>query len=698
MVDAPLLDKRRYQVMRLSEDFSDEEMARDWTLTESDRAEVERYRKDARLWMAAQLCAVRLYGRLIQQVDDVSPRVLNYLSKQLGLPPSLRVQPPEREATALEHRKNLLTYLGFSKFGEDARAELEQLVDCVQAQQEPLPAELFPQAEAYLLKCRVLPPGPTVLGRLIAHVCADVHTSFFQTLDEALPADLKIAVDGLLKVPEGQQRSAFQRLKAYPPEASIASLKSYLERYDLLLQTGIDVLEPKLLEPAFLEFFFKQAKRYNATDLKRFNAHKRHALMVCFLLETRKQLLNHLVAMHEQYVTAMARESRNVYEKRRRKLRSRRKTAIDIVLSAEDILLGWPDDEALNRDDLWRSVDKSKFKASLATLRLSKRLDERGYGDALLARYPSLRKYFAAFVHLPFAAEQGSEGLLSAIQMVRHLDSGDLGKLPDDAPTSFIPHELTPLLRDDGGRLKRNAWETALALAMKGALRSGDLFLPQSKQHVSFWNLMLSETRWQDLKEDAYHSLQVPRPETVKASLTDDFHVQHAAAAKAFPADAFASIVDGKLKLKRDDKLALPASVNRLQKAIDSHMPLVRIEQLLMEVDRLTGFTRHFESLQAQQARPAGFHRTLLAALISQATNLGVVSMSASMKEASVDNLRRTLRHFVREETLKEASAAIVDAHHKLPLSALHGDGTFSSSDAQRFKIRASSELGPTGR
>ena len=265
-----------------------------------------------------------------------------------------------------------------------------------------------------------------------------------------------------------------------------------------------------------------------------------------------------------------------------------------------------------------------------------------GYGDVLLTRYPSLRKYFAAFVHLPFAAEQGSEDLFTAVQLVRLLDSGDLSRLPDDAPTGFVPHDLVRALRDDKGRLNRNAWETGLALALKGALRSGDLYLPQSKQHVSFWNLMLSETRWQNMKEKAFDSLAVAQPQEVKVSLTRDYHEQHAVAAERFPQDPFAAIVGGKLKLKRGDKLALPASVSRLQKFIDSHMPLIRIERLLAEVEQLTGFTRHFKPLQDQQARPAGFQRTLLAALISQATNLGVVSMSASMKDAGVDILRHT--------------------------------------------------------
>jgi hypothetical protein len=87
------------------------------------------------------------------------------------------------------------------------------------------------------------------------------------------------------------------------------------------------------------------------------------------------------------------------------------------------------------------------------------------------------------------------------------------------------------------------------------------------------------------------------------------------------------------------------------------------------------------------------FYRTLLAALISQATNLGVVSMSASVQGLTVDMLRRVLQEFIREDTLTAANAEIVNHHHALPLSAIHGAGTLSSSDAQRFGIRASSLL-----
>lgn len=117
------------------------------------------------------------------------------------------------------------------------------------------------------------------------------------------------------------------------------------------------------------------------------------------------------------------------------------------------------------------------------------------------------------------------------------------------------------------------------------------------------------------------------------------------------------------------------------------------LNSLLMEVDQLTGFCRHFTPIQSHHSRLKHFYRNLIAALISQATNLGVVSMSASVQGVTVDMLRHVLHYYIREETLKAASADIVNQHHMLPLSAVHGTGTLSSSDGQRFKIRADSLL-----
>lgn len=687
-----LSKRQRYQPIAFPQQFSDEAMVRDWTLSPRDIAEVETSRTSFRLFIALQLCAVRVYGRFLPHVHDLSPHLINYVGQQLGLPPSLAVVVPERKATYTDHRHKIMTYLGFQPFDAQAQAHLEAWI-AHEARRGTLPETLFQQAEQQLLARRVLLPGPSVLERLIIHGCSTVHDELFATVFTRVSPELRQAIDHLLLVPDGEQHSAFAHLKDYPPAPSIASIQAYLQRYRTVAETGIDACELPGFTPEWLTYLSKQAKRYNAKDLKRFTASKRYTLMVCFLLETRQTLLDHLVTMHDQYLMTITRQTHHAHEQKHRALRKRQKRAIDVMLATTDFLLEWPDEQALSKSALWQHVTEAALRTSRHDLREFQRLEERGYGDLLLNRYPSLRKYFADFLHLPFAATPGNEPLLHAIALVRQLDAGEVKRLPPTAPRSFVPQELRRALHDQEGQLHRNAWEMGLALAMKDALRSGDLYLPQSKHHVSFWDLTLSDTRWQEVQPSACDTLQQPPKQEVKAVLTQQFHEASALANTQFPSDDFAAIEDGKLTLKRDDKIVVPPAVSTLQKVINTRLPLVRIEHLLMEVDRLTGFSRHFTSVHGQRTRPPQFYKTLMAALISQATNLGVVSMSASVQGLSVDMLRHVLQDVVREETLTAASAEIVNRHHALPLSAVHGTGTLSSSDAQRFGIRASSLL-----
>jgi hypothetical protein len=107
-------------------------------------------------------------------------------------------------------------------------------------------------------------------------------------------------------------------------------------------------------------------------------------------------------------------------------LRKRQKRAIDVVLETTDMLLEWPEERAFLKAELWQQIDERTFRGSLADLRAFQWLEERGYSDVFLARYPSLHKYFAVFLHLPFTVEQGNDSLLHAIDIIRPLDAGTL--------------------------------------------------------------------------------------------------------------------------------------------------------------------------------------------------------------------------------------------------------------------------------
>ena len=383
--------RQRYQPIALPPDMSEEEVARDWTLSDTDRTEISKYSKSFRLSLAIQLCAVRAYGRFFTPIQDISPRIANYLGSQLGLPPALRMHVPQREATAVEHRQHILSYLGFHKLDEDSQNDLTAWLT-QQAQRGVLPEALFPQAEYYLLDRRILLPGPSVLERLIIHSCAAVHSQLFEAMVQRLVPELRQVIDALLTVPAGEQHSAFSTLKDYPPAATISSIQAYLHRYHTVAATGIDAVAAPEVTTAFLEYLFTLAKRYSAPDLKRFADPKRYALMIAFLLETRKNLLDHLVTMHDQYMTEMCRHAKQSHEQQHREFRKRQKRAIDVVVEATTLLLDWPEETTFSKEELWQHVDERKLRGSLVDLRTFQRLEERGYGDLLLVLQPHLQK------------------------------------------------------------------------------------------------------------------------------------------------------------------------------------------------------------------------------------------------------------------------------------------------------------------
>lgn len=108
--------------------------------------------------------------------------------------------------------------------------------------------------------------------------------------------------------------------------------------------------------------------------------------------------------------------------------------------------------------------------------------------------------------------------LLDAGEVARKLDTGGPEKLLDDAPRHFIPAAWRKALGPAGSRPRRALWELALAFAVRDALRSGDLYLPASRRHMSFsgeplgstWNLVMGERQWAEAKEDAYARLLIP--------------------------------------------------------------------------------------------------------------------------------------------------------------------------------------------
>ena len=128
----------------------------------------------------------------------------------------------------------------------------------------------------------------------------------------------------------------------------------------------------------------------------------------------------------------------------------------------------------------------------------------------------------------------------------------------------------------------------------------------------------------------------------------------------------------------------VPKEADELRDRLYGMLPHVKITDLLLEVDRWTGFTRRFTHLKTGE--PAKDPTLLLTAILADATNLGLAKMAESCPGTSPSKLSWLVAWHIRDETYSKALAGIVNHQYRLPFAAHWGEGTTASSDGQRYR------------
>lgn len=199
--------------LELPVDPSDEELARDWTLSVADLEEVRRSRgSEHRQRFAVQLCALRTLGRFVDDLGKVPVRIANHIGRQLGLPPSLFIDEPERPATASEQAQRIREYLGYRPFDIAAQRQLKLwLADAVTRGVDP--DELEALTITTLRSWKVEIPGRSTIERHISNATASGAGRLWQRFLARLPSEFRDAIDRLLAVADGERHSMLFQFK-----------------------------------------------------------------------------------------------------------------------------------------------------------------------------------------------------------------------------------------------------------------------------------------------------------------------------------------------------------------------------------------------------------------------------------------------------------------------------------------------------
>ena len=268
-----------------------------------------------------------------------------------------------------------------------------------------------------------------------------------------------------------------------------------------------------------------------------------------------------------------------------------------------------------------------------------------------------------------------SEPLIEAAQIIGG------AKSKANHPTTFLRRNSKwhrHLQAQDAGDHK--LWEVAVLFHMRDAFRSGDIWLSHSRRYADLKQALVPLAAAQNTPRLSMPFEPVAWLEDRKTRMADGLsRLVKAARHGAIPGG---SIENGTLKL---DRLSanVPAEADQLVLDLYRRLPDVRITDMLLEVDKATGFTDAFTHLRT--GVPCSDKIGLLNVLLAEGLNLGLSKMAEASNTHEYFQLSRLSRWHIESDAINQALATVIEAQSSLPMAQFWGAGTTASSDGQFF-------------
>ncbi|MEQ4724612.1 Tn3 family transposase [Nonomuraea sp. B19D2] len=692
--------------LRSYPDIGRDDLIRYFTLTPADVAFIDPGRgrgASDRLGLAVQLATLPWLGFVPDEVTAAPPVAVARLAERLAIDAAVLADYGHREQTRSDHLRLVAGYLGWKSApaGSTAMKDLEQfLLD--RAMEHDSPTLLFNLATEYLMAAKMIRPGVTTLARMVATARTSATALTWEKVAHLLTDQLRADLDRLLVYDAGLKMTRLAWLIKAATDASATSVKTAIDKLLYLRNMDAHTLDVSVLAAERRRFLASVGRRSTNQALERREEQRRYPILLTVVTQSAVDQVDEVVMLFDQAVSARESRAKSKTDEaliERAKAGEARQLLLDVILPvlADPSI---PDEQigGLLRNQI--GMSKLREVVSEGWKKLPR---DHGRLSALHASYTYLRQFTPlVLAAIDFQGGTGTAELMEAVAILKRLNESGGRKVPEGAPTSFVPTRYAEYLakaRKDGDETAyRHYWELCVVLALRDGLRSGDVFVPGSRRYADPATYLYTPEQWAPRRAD--FCKLVRKPADAAEAMEQGKEELHAALAQldqtlaeALPDDA------GAVRLDEDDKLVIPplsaedvpGEAEELRAELAGMLPFAPIASLLIELDVRTNFLDCFTHAGGRkQARSVDLKRNILSVLIANATNLGLSRMSEACG-IPYDVLRWTQEWYVREETLREANTCLVNHHHGLELSKVFGGGTMSSSDGQRFPVRGKS-------
>lgn len=664
--------------------MNDERLLLEWLLSVEDiEFVIARARgTESRLRYAIQICCLKQTGRFIDEWSMVPINILNHLSKQLEIDLVHGCLAPGNKNSESKIRQEVKLFLGFKDFDFKNDTLISNFLE-----QTPLlisnKKEITKEVENFLVKAKIHLPCK---NQLMKHVYGKYDKTQVNILATFAAGISEVQYQFLERVYE--QNILLPEIKKPIGEVNVKNIIPKIEVIEELLKLGLESLPWKLIHPSYSEKLAQIIHKYDITAIRRIRPRtKRDVMVICYLHESTKSIMDTMVNSYDKLIGEIERRVNRDYEIELKQLRNRARDSSRRAISTLKLLRDHRHQSTITLEEFCKELKDTNNNLDNIISDCEKVEEFEFYGKSELAqrRYSYLTNFLQRFFDLKFKSATGSENLMAGLNAYRHYHKE--GKIKNEIPTDFIESPWKRALYTKSGKLNRKAWEIGLCFAVKKGLRSGNLYLPQSRYYRDFWEPIYSVCQWQREKAVHYRELNVPEQGSdIIARLKQEFTEQLYLAGGSFGPGNFAEIKNNRLVIHKDDPLPESSKVKELKGILDSYIEPIRIEDLLYHVQKQTGYGRAFKPIEGNKTREIILPNILNATITGHATNLGLYGISRNCTGINGDKLSYVSNYYISPANLKNASDILIGAQQNYWLTKIIGLGERSSSDGMRFR------------
>ena len=683
-----LSETERARLSRFPDDIAPADLITFFTLSKADTAQVPKRTTAAnRLGFALQLCTLRFLGFCPTDLRTIPAPVVHFVADQLQVAPEVLTGYGDREQTRSDHLLQIQRYLGFRRA---SAADLRELGDWLLARalEHDRPTLLFQMACERLRTTKILRPAVTPLERLVATARQEAQTATFRVVQPQLSQERQTLLDSLL-VPDMDLNVTplfwlRDRAIANSPKAILATL----DKLVWLKRGKVYQWEDSGLTPNRQKFLAQVARRSTNQALQRMAAERRYSLLLAFVQQALVEITDEAIDLFDRcLVETEARASHDLVEFRATVARATNEK-VRLFSELGHIVLDPTVQDTYLRAAIYERIAPEALHRAVVEAEQIARPDDDNYFDFLETRYSYLRQFVPAFLEtFTFQSNIPADPLLKAVQVLHDLNATRRRSVPDDAPMDFIERKWLPYVVTTDGHLDRHYYELCVLWELRNALRAGNIWLGSSRRYANPETYLIPKNRWPALRPEVCQQVALPAESELRfAEREQELSELLARVDPLLAQDGKVRMEEGNLVISPLQAEDRPASAVELEHQIDERLPFVDLSELLIEVDRWTGFSQCFEHAAGSEPRSKDLQRRLYAALLGQGCNIGLTRM-ARIADAAYYQLAWCNTWYLREETLKAATNTLVNFQYQQPLSHYWGGGTLSSSDGQRYPV-----------